>query len=64
VVQSPRRLSIAQELSRIIVESREVYIALLFMRIDSEDWLVGLGGNLGGLRLKEIQLFVNSSTEM
>jgi hypothetical protein len=35
-----------------MVESWEVYIILLFVGIDSEH-RVGLGGNLGGLGLKE-----------
>jgi hypothetical protein len=35
-----------------MVDSREVCIALLFVEIDSEN-RVGLGGNLGGLGLKE-----------
>jgi hypothetical protein len=46
-----------------VVEFREVCIALLFVGIDSEN-RVGLGGNLGGLGLKETYLFVCSSTEM
>jgi hypothetical protein len=61
-IQSPRRLGVARELLRIVVKSEEVCIALLFMGIDSKI-RVGLGGNLGGLGLKETQLFVSSSTE-
>jgi hypothetical protein len=45
------------------VKSEKVCIALLFVGIDSEH-RVGLGGNLGGLRLKETRLFVSTSTEM
>jgi hypothetical protein len=45
-----------------VVESREVCIFLLFRGIDSEHW-VGLGGNLGGLGLKETWLFVSASME-
>jgi hypothetical protein len=41
-----------QELPRIVVEYREVCIALLFVGVDNEHW-IGLGDNLGGLRLKE-----------
>jgi hypothetical protein len=62
-IQSPRRLGIAREVPRIVVESQEVCITLLFMRIDSEH-RVGIDGNLGWLGLKETQLFVSSSTEM
>jgi hypothetical protein len=51
-IQSPIRLCVAWELPRIVVDSREVCIALLFMEIDNEHQ-VGLGGNLGGLELKE-----------
>jgi hypothetical protein len=51
-VQSPRWLGVARELPRIVVEFREVCIALLFMGIDSEH-RIGLGGNLGGLWWKE-----------
>jgi hypothetical protein len=58
-IQSPRWLGVARELSRIVVESREICIALLFMRIDSEH-RVGLSGNLGGLGLKETRLFVST----
>jgi hypothetical protein len=50
-IQSPRRLGVAWELPRIVVESREICVALLFVGIDSEH-RVGLGGNLGGLGLK------------
>jgi hypothetical protein len=46
-----------------VVEYREVYIALLFVVIDSEHQ-VSLDDNLGGLGLKEIRLFVSSSTDM
>jgi hypothetical protein len=60
-IQSPRRLAVARELSR-IVKSREVCIALLFVGIDSED-RVDLGGNLEGLGLKETWLFVSTSME-
>jgi hypothetical protein len=45
-----------------MVESQKVCITLLFMQIDSEHW-VGLGGNLGGLGLKETRLFVSNSME-
>jgi hypothetical protein len=62
-IQSPKWLGVTQELSWIVVESQEVCIALLFMGIDSEH-RVGLGGNLGGLWLKETRLFVSTSTEM
>jgi hypothetical protein len=62
-IQSPRRLGVAWELPRIVVKSREVCIALLFIGIDSEN-LVDLGGNLGGLGLKDTLLFVSTSTEM
>jgi hypothetical protein len=51
-IQSPRQLGVTRELPRIVVESREVCIALLIVGIDSEHW-VGLGGNFGGLGLKE-----------
>jgi hypothetical protein len=44
-----------------MVESREVCIVLLFVGIDSEHW-VDLGGNLGGLGLKETRLFVVGQT--
>jgi hypothetical protein len=62
-IQSPRRLGVTRELPRIVVKYREVYIALLFVVIDSEHQ-VSLDGNLGGLGLKEIRLFVSSSTDM
>jgi hypothetical protein len=42
-------------------ESQKVCIALLFVGIDSEH-RVGLGGNLGGLGLKETRLFMRSSS--
>jgi hypothetical protein len=61
-IQSPRRLGVSRELPRIVVKSREVCIALLFVGIDSEN-RVDLGGNLGGLWLKEIRLFVSISTD-
>jgi hypothetical protein len=61
-IQSPRWVGVAQELLKIVVESREVCIALLFMGIDSEH-RVGLGGNLRGLGLKETRLFMDFSTE-
>jgi hypothetical protein len=51
-IQSSRWLGVARELPKIMVESWEVYIILLFVGIDSEH-RVGLGGNLGGLGLKE-----------
>jgi hypothetical protein len=51
-IQFPRQLGVARELPRIVVESREVCITHLFVGIDSEH-RVGLGGNLGGLGLKE-----------
>jgi hypothetical protein len=44
------------------MKSQKVCIVLLFMGIDSENW-VTLGGNLGGLGLKETQLFVSTSTK-
>jgi hypothetical protein len=47
----------------IVVKSQEVCIALLFVGIDSRHW-VGVGGNSGGLGLKETLLFMSSSTEM
>jgi hypothetical protein len=53
---------VARELPRIVVKPREVCIVLLFVGIDSENQ-VGLCDILGGLWLKEIQLFVSSSTE-
>jgi hypothetical protein len=56
-IQSRRRLGVTWELLRIVVESQEVCIALLFVRIDSE-LQIDLGGNLEGLGLKEIRLFV------
>jgi hypothetical protein len=61
-IQSPRWLGVAWELPRIVVKSREVQIALLFMGFHSKNQ-VSLGGSLGGLALKEIQLFVSSSME-
>jgi hypothetical protein len=61
-IQSPIWLGVARELPRIVVKSRKVCIALLFGGIDSEN-RVGLGGNLGGLGLKETQLFVSTSME-
>jgi hypothetical protein len=36
-IQSPRWLGVARELPRIVVESQEVCIALLFVGIDSEN---------------------------
>jgi hypothetical protein len=54
---------VARELPRIVVKPQEVCIVLLFVGIDSENQ-VGLCDILGGLWLKEIQLFVSSSTEM
>jgi hypothetical protein len=51
-IQSPKRLGIARELLSIVVKSWDVCISLLFVGIDSENW-VGLGGNLRGLGLKE-----------
>jgi hypothetical protein len=63
MIQSSRRLGAALELPRIVVESQEVCITLLFVGIDSEH-RVGLGGNLGAVGLKEIWPFVSSSTEM
>jgi hypothetical protein len=38
-IQSPIWLGVARELPRIVVESQDVCIALLFMGIDSEEWL-------------------------
>jgi hypothetical protein len=49
---TPTWLGVARELPMMVVESRKVCIALLFVGIDIEH-RVGLGGNLGGLRLKE-----------
>jgi hypothetical protein len=43
-------------------EFQEVYIALLFMGIDSEDQ-VDPNDNLGGLGLKETRLVVSPSME-
>jgi hypothetical protein len=54
-IQSPRWLGVGQELPRLVVKSREVCITLLFVGIDSKNQ-VGLGGNLGGLGLKETRL--------
>jgi hypothetical protein len=51
-IQSPRQLGVTRDLPRIVVESLEVCIALLIVGIDSEH-RVGLGGNFGGLGLKE-----------
>jgi hypothetical protein len=62
-IQSPRWLGVARELPRIVVESWNVCIAFLFMGIDSEHRVV-LGGNLGGLWLKETRLFVNYLIKM
>jgi hypothetical protein len=53
---------VARGLPRIVMKPWEVCIALLFMGIDSEN-KVGLCDILGGLGLKETQLFVSSSTE-
>jgi hypothetical protein len=61
-IQSPRWLGVTQEHLWIVVKSWEVCIALLFVGIDSENW-VDLGGNLGGLGLKETWLFVSTSIE-
>jgi hypothetical protein len=46
----------------IVVKPWEVCIAPIFMGFDSKN-RVDLGGNLGGLWLKEIRLFVSSSIE-
>jgi hypothetical protein len=46
----------------IVVKSQKVCIALLFVGISSEH-RIGLGGNLGGLGLKETRLCVSSSME-
>jgi hypothetical protein len=62
-IPSPRRLGVAQELPRIMMKSQKVYIVLFFMGIDSEN-RADLGGNLGGIWLKETRLFVSTSTEM
>jgi hypothetical protein len=62
-IQSPRWLCVAQELTRTVVESWEVCIALLFVGIDREQG-VGLGDNLGGLGLKETWFFVSTTIEM
>jgi hypothetical protein len=61
-IQSPRWLGVAREFPRIVVESREVCIALLFVEIDSE-LRVGLGDNFRGFGLKETWFFVSSLTE-
>jgi hypothetical protein len=61
-IQYSRRLCVTRELSRIVVESWEVCIILLFMGIDSEHQ-VDLGGNLGELGLKETRHFMSTSTE-
>jgi hypothetical protein len=45
-----------------VVESQKVCITLLFVGIDCEH-RVSVGGNLGGLGLREIRLFVSSLTE-
>jgi hypothetical protein len=49
-------------LPRLVVKSQEVCIILLFVGIDSKNQ-VGLGGNLGGIGLKETWLLVRSSME-
>jgi hypothetical protein len=54
---------VARELPRIVVKSREVWIALPFMGNDSENQ-VCLCGILGGLGLKETRLFVSFSMDM
>jgi hypothetical protein len=59
-IQSSRWLGVAWELPRIVIESWEVCIALLFVGIDSAN-RDDLGSNLGGLGLKESRLFVSSS---
>jgi hypothetical protein len=51
-IQSRRCLGVARELPRIVVESRDVCIALLSVGIHNEH-RIGPGGNLGGLGLKE-----------
>jgi hypothetical protein len=61
-VQSPRWLGVTRELPGIVVEFREVCIALLFVGIDSEHQ-IGLSGNLRGLGWKETWLFVRTSME-
>jgi hypothetical protein len=53
---------VARELPRIMVKSQKICITLLFVGVDSKN-RVDLGDNLGGLGLKETQLFVSSSTE-
>jgi hypothetical protein len=58
----PIWLHVIQELPRIVVKSREVCIALLFVGIDSEN-RVDLGGNLRGLGLKETRLFVSAAID-
>jgi hypothetical protein len=61
-IQFPRRLCVIRELPRIVVESCKVYIALLFVGIDSE-YRVDPDSNLRGLGLKETRFFVSTSTE-
>jgi hypothetical protein len=61
-IQYPRWLGVSRELPRIVVGSWEVCIAPLFVGVDSEHQ-VGLGGNLGGLGLKLIRLFMSTSME-
>jgi hypothetical protein len=61
-IQSPRQLGVARELPMIVVESWKACVALIFVGIDSEHQ-VSLGGNLGGLRLKETWFFVSTLTE-
>jgi hypothetical protein len=47
---------------KLVVESQEVCIAFFFVGFLVENW-VDLGGDSGGLGLKETRSFVDSSTE-
>jgi hypothetical protein len=47
----------------LVVESQKVYIALLFMRIDSEETNLTLVVVRGGFRFESNLTFVGSSTE-
>jgi hypothetical protein len=61
-IQSLKRLGVVRELSRIVVKSQEVCIALLFVINYSENQF-DLGDDLVELGLKEIWPFMNTSTE-